>query len=385
MFSVKYLSENIKAYRHKVGLKQFELAERLGVTAQAVSKWEQKLSIPDIETLCRLANILGVSLNEMLSNEPICEKVMLAVDGGGTKTEFVLFNAQGKIKSRIVFGGSNPNVVGIEKTLEVLKTGIDGLYNIRTNILGIYCGIAGMGSGNNQELVKNFLQETYPNIRIECNTDLLNVAASITEENKCIVAICGTGSSIAAINENKIDRVGGWGYLFDGKGSGYDIGRDALTAVLAEEDGIGPKTVLTKYITKKLDGTVWDNIGQLYSCDKSFIASFTEDVFNAYNESDDVAIEIINSNFKVFANKINFAYKKYDCGNTVVISGGLIKQKDVISNIIKEELNTELNIVFPTLPQIFGACRRCCKIYGIDIDDDFSINFTDDYKQYSES
>ncbi len=204
MFGVKYLAENIKAYRHKVGLKQFELAESLGVTPQAVSKWEQNLSIPDVETLCRLAGILGVSLNEMLSNEPIGERIMLAVDGGGTKTEFVLFNNRGNIKRRIVLGGSNPNVVDIEKTFELLKTGIDSLYTIGANISGIYCGIAGMASGNNRELVNNFLRETYPNTIIECNTDLLNVAASVTEASKCIVAICGTGSSIAVINESKL-------------------------------------------------------------------------------------------------------------------------------------------------------------------------------------
>jgi len=382
MFGVKYLAENIKAYRHKVGLKQFELAESLGVTPQAVSKWEQNLSIPDVETLCRMAGILGVSLNEMLSNEPIGERIMLAVDGGGTKTEFVLFNNRGNIKRRIVLGGSNPNAVGIDKTFELLKTGIDSLYTIGANISGIYCGIAGMVSGNNRELVNNFLRETYPNTIIECNTDLLNVAASVTDASKCIVAICGTGSSIAAINKSNINRVGGWGYLFDGKGSGYDIGRDALTAVLAEEDGMGPKTVLTKIITEKLNGTIWDNIGQLYSCDKSYIASFTEDVFNAYKEGDEIAREIIKSNLKVFADKIKFASQKYDCGNTVVISGGLIKQKDIMLNIIEKELDAEFDIVFPTLPQIFGACRCCCKICEVDINDEFSKNFTDDYGQY---
>ena len=66
MFGVQKLPENIKKYRKKSGLKQFELAEKLYVTPQAVSKWEQSISVPDTETVCRLANILGVSVDMLV-------------------------------------------------------------------------------------------------------------------------------------------------------------------------------------------------------------------------------------------------------------------------------------------------------------------------------
>ena len=42
-----------------------ELAERLGVTAQAVSKWERKANSPDIALIPRLAEIFGVSIDEL--------------------------------------------------------------------------------------------------------------------------------------------------------------------------------------------------------------------------------------------------------------------------------------------------------------------------------
>ena len=47
------IGENIAALRRKAGLTQEELSEKMCVTAQAVSKWENDLSCPDIETIRR--------------------------------------------------------------------------------------------------------------------------------------------------------------------------------------------------------------------------------------------------------------------------------------------------------------------------------------------
>ena len=56
------LGENIRALRKARGLSQQELAERLHVVRQTVSKWEQGLSVPDADMLVRLAECLEVSV-----------------------------------------------------------------------------------------------------------------------------------------------------------------------------------------------------------------------------------------------------------------------------------------------------------------------------------
>ena len=56
------LGENIKVLRKAKGLSQQELAERLHVVRQTVSKWEQGLSVPDADLLVRLADCLEVSV-----------------------------------------------------------------------------------------------------------------------------------------------------------------------------------------------------------------------------------------------------------------------------------------------------------------------------------
>ena len=55
--------------RKNLGLKQDDIANKVNVTAQAVSKWENDLSAPDISTLPILADILNVSLDELLGRE----------------------------------------------------------------------------------------------------------------------------------------------------------------------------------------------------------------------------------------------------------------------------------------------------------------------------
>ena len=66
------LSEKIIMLRKKYGWSQEELAERLDISRQSVSKWETDSAIPDIEKLKLLAEIFEVSITELLGME--CEE-----------------------------------------------------------------------------------------------------------------------------------------------------------------------------------------------------------------------------------------------------------------------------------------------------------------------
>lgn len=60
------LGSRVAAHRKRLGLTQDALAEQLGITAQAVSKWENDLSCPDISMLPRLAEIFGITVDALL-------------------------------------------------------------------------------------------------------------------------------------------------------------------------------------------------------------------------------------------------------------------------------------------------------------------------------
>lgn len=56
--------------KHK-NLTQMQLAEKLGITDKAISKWERGIAMPDTAIMLELCNILGISVNELLSGEKI--------------------------------------------------------------------------------------------------------------------------------------------------------------------------------------------------------------------------------------------------------------------------------------------------------------------------
>ena len=63
------IGKRISEQRKSKGLKQDELAEKLLVSPQAVSKWENDLSCPDISVLPELSKILGITVDELLSGK----------------------------------------------------------------------------------------------------------------------------------------------------------------------------------------------------------------------------------------------------------------------------------------------------------------------------
>lgn len=65
----KTLGTMISELRKQHGMTQLELAEKMGVTDKAVSKWERDLSCPDINSLPNLAEILGVSVEELMQTK----------------------------------------------------------------------------------------------------------------------------------------------------------------------------------------------------------------------------------------------------------------------------------------------------------------------------
>lgn len=73
------VGKNIKRYRTEKGMTQDELAEVLCVTRQAVSNWENEKTQPDIDTLNRIAETLGVTVEELIygvAREPVVREIV---------------------------------------------------------------------------------------------------------------------------------------------------------------------------------------------------------------------------------------------------------------------------------------------------------------------
>ncbi len=117
------LGKRIAALRREKGLKQDELAEKLGVSAQAVSKWENDQTCPDISLLPLLAKTLGVTVDELLSGK----------QESAPAVQIVPTNERKDIKDmvlRIVVSSAENDNVRVNIPLSLVKVGVDAGLNM---------------------------------------------------------------------------------------------------------------------------------------------------------------------------------------------------------------------------------------------------------------
>ncbi len=367
--SNEFLALNIRKNRKNKGLTQLQLAEVLYVSPQTVSKWENGFSEPDSEKLCAMADLFGISLDNLVraqgKNE---ETAYIAVDGGGTKTDFLLFSVEGEIFDRIQLGGCNPNAYGLSHTESILSEGIDKMISSGKKIVGMFAGISGASAGKNREDLNAFLAKRYQYFKCRVEGDIYNVIGSVEGAEKCIAVISGTGSVAYGYDGEKLNRLGGWGYLFDEAGSGFDIGRDLFRHCLACEDEGRLSDELYIYLSEALGGGVFANISTVYAKGKDYIASFAPVVFDFYDKGNPAAKAIVKKTATRLADLINQANKSYDCGNLAVIAGGLTSRRDILEPLIRKEIHSGIKLVFPSETPIFGAAVRCLKLFGESVD-----------------
>ena len=88
--------QNVQRLRRAAGLSQEELAERLGVTRQAVSKWERDSAYPEMEKLARMSQLFGVTVEALLNGDPAPTDARPAPPPDGAAAEAFL-RAQRKV------------------------------------------------------------------------------------------------------------------------------------------------------------------------------------------------------------------------------------------------------------------------------------------------
>ncbi len=84
----------ITACRKEKSLTQMQLAEKLGITDKAISKWERGIAMPDTSIMLELCSILGISVNELLSGEKI------NMETNGQKNEQLLLDMAKELEAK---------------------------------------------------------------------------------------------------------------------------------------------------------------------------------------------------------------------------------------------------------------------------------------------
>lgn len=361
--------KNLRYYRTKQGLTQSQLAEQINYTEKSISKWEGGNALPTVDILVKLSQLFKVSVDELIF-EKNAYNYFLGIDGGGTKTVFKLVDDNGSVISEVVKGSSNPNDIGIEATLALLKEGInEACHGVPYSKITMFAGLSGGGlTSDTAKKIRGFFSK-FGFAAYDNGSDIENLV-TLADSEKCVLVIMGTGFIVYALNGTERIRISGWGQFFDEGGSGYTIGRDAITAVLCASDKSAHATMLTNLIEERLGEKTDAHLIKFYQGGKRYIASFAKYVFEAAALGDRVAKTILENNMAFVAKRISIAVKALSGSDTtqkipVMFSGGISEQEEVLFPLIEKHL-TEQNCTLTGIntPQVDGAVKRARQIFA---------------------
>ncbi len=348
--------KNLKALRKKNGMTRSHLAEKIAYSEKAVEKWETGKSVPPVATVCRLAQLFSVTVDSLVLPQNTEINYLLGIDGGGTKTDFLLTDLNGNEIKRIILGPSNPVNIGIEGTKKCLEQGINQICNdMNKREISLFAGLAGGISGNNKEIINRFLSSfgfgLYDN-----GSDTDSALEIALKGGNGVALITGTGIVAFASKDGVRHRIGGWGYLIDKGGSGFHLGSDALSSALSFHDGRGGSEMILKLIEDKLHRPLPDSISDIYQGGSAYIASFSSVVFDAFQKGDKEAENILERNTQEIAKIIKTGYNFLkDKDGKVVLCGGMCHRENILRPYLFKYLGEKIPFEFCTEPMVNGA------------------------------
>jgi len=299
------------------------------------------------------------------------EELFIAIDGGGTKTEAVFCDREGNILSHRLAGGSNLNAAeeeAVAANLCTVSRGAERGY--------LFAGIA--GALNCGDRLREMLPKT-ADLTVSVGSDAVNMlSAGLLHADGCGI-ICGTGSVCFARVGETLHRIGGWGYLFDGKGSGYDIGRDAISAALRQQDGRGKATLLTDMIAEKYGHSAAEHLSAYYQAGREEIAAHAPLVFRAADAGDAVAREIVRSNMAALAEEIACAAGYFAGPFPVTLTGGILANCPLALEMLRETAPERAKLELCPAPPVFGALVEARKLAGLSTTAEDRTKFIEQY------
>jgi N-acetylglucosamine kinase-like BadF-type ATPase len=228
-------------------------------------------------------------------------KFFLGIDGGGTKTHAVIADESLRVLGEGFSGAANPLRVGLEEAITHIDQAVaDACAQAGIELLKVdsaCAAIAGINHPIHYHTMKDALNEALQIGGLELVTDARAALEGALDGKPGVVVIAGTGSIAIGINDSgQQARSGGFGPTLSDEGSGYDIARRALKAVVSSFDGRSPSTLLAERICNRLGvSSPADLPGVIYNSDSEpvDIAPLAELVDEAAQEGDQVARQIL--------------------------------------------------------------------------------------------
>jgi glucosamine kinase len=309
-------------------------------------------------------------------------EVILAIDGGGSRTRCLAVNKAGEIVSEATTGPSNHLLVAREVVVSSLREAIDKTLAsgnlVQNQVACLSAGLAGVdydgvGAPEMEEVLREFGFE-----ELVINGDMMIAHAGALGGRPGVVALSGTGSCILGIgSKGERVKVGGWGPIYGDEGSAYRIGQMALRAAASAIDGRSAPTALVAAIEEAMQlGSFQETVRRVYveGLEPREIAALSQVTNKVAEAGDASAIAILRIAGEELADGVLAALERLDLSSdqrlvsyqgSVVQSCGILLER--FKAVIHERAPDAL-VIAPRFEPVIGALFLGCEAVGWKID-----------------
>ena len=260
---------------------------------------------------------------------------MLGIEGGGTKTEWLLAAVPG---DEIVRQGSLPAANLKLITDSALARIFQALPQEATHV-GAF--LAGCATEADRARLRAVVRQTWPLAEITVGSDRDSGFAAAFGDGDGIAVISGTGSAVTGRKGSRIEKAGGWGQLLGDKGGGYNIAVHGLRHTLSAYDLSRKTSLLGEKILHALSlSRLQDLVNWAANADKMSVAKLAPVMFAAAEEGDEEMRMLIESGAHILADYTAAVAQRLELASPEVkLLGGLFANHAIYVDFFKGRLD----------------------------------------------
>ena len=212
---------------------------------------------------------------------------ILGVEGGGTKTDWVLLDDTGRVLGEGQLGAAN-----LKLSTDTQLSQLFAVLPREVNEAGVF--LAGCLSENDRARLRRLAVAAWPAARVSVGSDCESGFATALGDGDGIVVISGTGAVVHGRKGGRVEKSGGWGHILGDRGGGYDMCRHALRKVILRYDIEGTLSPLASAILAELSlNELPQLVDWVNQADKMQVARLAPVIFRAADAGDVEMQELI--------------------------------------------------------------------------------------------
>ena len=293
---------------------------------------------------------------------PSPSSTTLGIEGGGTKTDWVLLDESGAVLQEGQLPAASMKLVTDEQLAQLFS-------RLPKEVGTVGAFLAGCLVERDRARLRRLAEAAWPGARLRVGSDGESGFATALGEGDGIVVVSGTGAVVHGRAGGKVTKAGGWGHILGDRGGGYDLARHALRKVMLHYDLEAAVTPLGSSVLAALSlNELPQLVDWIHDADKMDVARLAPVVIRAAEGGDVEMRELVSHRAKDLARFTQAVAKRLGMERPEVrLYGGLLTREPWYAAEYRRHLRTyvpEARVDLCTRSGAFGAATLAQTVTG---------------------